>query len=31
VNGKKEGKWIEYDEKGNIRKTTYYKDDIEKK
>jgi len=30
-NGKKEGKWIEYDLKGNIRKTTYYKDDIEKK
>jgi len=31
INGKKEGKWIEYDNKGNIIKTTMYKNDIEKK
>jgi len=31
VNGKKEGKWYEYDETGKIVKTTIFKDGVEKK
>jgi antitoxin component YwqK of YwqJK toxin-antitoxin module len=31
LNGKKEGKWLEYDDKGAVIKTTTYKDGVKKK